>query len=66
MREHADGTRIRLIEMTDPYPAPVGTEGTITGYEPSIGYLNEAYHVNWDNGSRLKVLVDVDHWEVIE
>lgn len=49
------GTRVKLIQMEDPYPVPVGTLGTVVGVD-DIGSLL----VKWDNGSQLNVLFGVD------
>lgn len=54
------GSRIRLLQMdNDPYPIPVGTEGTITGvFEKQIS-------VDWADGRSL-MLIPEDRFEVIE
>ena len=54
------GTKIRLIKMADPYPVPPGTVGVIEGYDALGDYL-----VSWSNGSTLKLIPEVDDWEVL-
>jgi hypothetical protein len=49
------GTRIELILMDDPAAPPVGTKGTVTGVD-DIGDIL----VDWDNGSVLNVVPEVD------
>ncbi len=62
MREQfPPGTRIRLIEMKDPYaPVPPGTEG-------SVGHIDDQcqFHMNWDNGRTLALIPGVDRFSVI-
>jgi hypothetical protein len=58
------GDRIRIIELAshEPY-LPNGTEGVVTGYtEDAWGPQLE---VDWDNGSRLKLLIYADKFEMI-
>lgn len=54
------GTRVRLIQMDDPRPVPVGTLGTVLDVD-DIGSLI----VSWDNGQSLNVLYGVDGVEKI-
>jgi len=54
------GTRVKLIEMNDLYPVPAGTKGTV-GHVDDIGQI----HVNWDNGSSLALIKDLDEFEVL-
>lgn len=50
------GSRIELIYMDDPYTKlRPGTKGTVTNVDP-LGDLE----VDWDNGSRLKVILWID------
>jgi hypothetical protein len=59
--KHPRGTRIRLIEMNDPFaPVPPGTEGT-------LDFIDDAcqYHMKWDNGSTLALIPDEDRFSVI-
>lgn len=54
------GTRIRLVRMNDPYPLPYGITGTVLDQDP-----NGDYEVQWDNGSQLKLIPEIDEWEEI-
>lgn len=58
------GTRIRLIDMRDPYNTSVkaGDMGTVTSVRDYIGVIN----MRWDNGSVLGLIPDVDKFEVIK
>lgn len=58
------GTRIRLIDMKDPYNTSVkaGDTGTVTSVRDYIGVIN----MRWDNGSVLGLIPDVDKFEVIK
>jgi hypothetical protein len=60
-KQYPPGTRIRLIEMKDPYaPVPPGTEGVVTAVD-DIGTL----HMQWDNGRTLGVVFGEDSFMVI-
>ena len=52
---YSPGARIELVRMDDPAAPPVGTKGTVTGVD-DIGDIM----VDWDNGSSLNVVLDVD------
>lgn len=52
--------RIRLLKMDDSQAPPIGTQGTVSGVD-DIGSVM----VEWDTGSRLKVLLDQDEIELI-
>ena len=54
------GMRIRLIKMDDFQAPQTGTEGTIRGVD-DIGSIR----VEWDTGSCLSVLPDVDIIEIL-
>ena len=54
------GTRVKLVQMTDPYPVPPNTVGIIEGRDALGDYL-----VSWSNGSMLKLIPEADTWEVI-
>ena len=57
------GQHIKLISHTDPYASylKAGDTGTVS-------YIDDAktVHVQWDNGSSLGLIPDVDHWEEID
>lgn len=55
------GRRIRMNHMEDIQPVPDGTEGTITGID-GIGQIQ----VNWDNGSSLSVIDEIDDYEILD
>ena len=58
-REYPTGTRIRLVDMDDPYSRlRPGDQGTVVAVD-SIGTI----HVNWDCGSSLGVAYGEDHVE---
>ena len=55
-KTYPPGTRIKLIEMDDPYaPVPSGTRGTVT-------FVDDAgtVHMKWDNGRTLGIVPNVD------
>ncbi|MCG7329920.1 DUF4314 domain-containing protein [Streptococcus cristatus] len=54
-RLHPVGCRVKLLEMDDPFPPPIGTLGTVYGHDDLASVL-----VHWDNGSLLSVVYDVD------
>ena len=54
------GQRVKLISMEDHWAVPPGTEGTITGID-DIGNI----HVQWDTGSTLSLIPDVDAFEYL-
>lgn len=59
--QYPPGTRIRLIEMQDPYaPVPPGTEG-------EVDFIDDAaqIHMTWSNGRSLALIPGVDHFTVI-
>ncbi len=49
------GCRVKLLEMDDPFPTPIGTLGTVYGHDDLASVL-----VHWDNGSGLSVVYGVD------
>lgn len=54
-QEYPVGCRVELLKMEDIAAPPIGTKGTVTGID-SIGSIM----VNWDNGSRLNALYEID------
>lgn len=54
------GTRVRLISMSDLWPVTPGTVGIVEGTDALGDYL-----VSWSNGSSLKLIAEIDEWEVI-
>ena len=52
---YPNGTRVKLLEMKDPFAPPIGTLGTVIGVD-DIGSIL----VNWDNGQSLNVLYGID------
>lgn len=59
---YPSGTRIRLIEMNDPYhPVPSGTLGTVDHVDDGCNI-----HMKWDNGSGLALVPEVDRFEIVE
>lgn len=55
------GTKARLVMMSDPWPIPPGTVGLIEGRDALGDYL-----VSWSNGSTLKLIPEIDEWEVLD
>ena len=53
--EYPKGIRVELLRMGDPQAPPVKTKGTVYGVDSTGSLL-----VNWDNGSSLNVIFDVD------
>lgn len=58
--EYPKGTRVKLIQMDDPQAPPIGTLGTVIGID-DIGSIM----VQWDNGSRLHILENIDKCQKI-
>ena len=52
---YLNGTRVKLLEMEDPFSPPIGTLGTVIGVD-DIGSIL----VSWDNGQSLNVLYGID------
>ena len=52
---YPNGTRVKLLEMEDPFAPPIGTLGTGIGVD-DIGSIL----VSWDNGQSLNVLYGID------
>ena len=56
------GTRIKLIEMNDPWnPVEPGTEGTVQLVD-DIGQI----HMKWDNGRTLALVPGRDEFKIIK
>lgn len=49
------GCRVELLQMEDAAAPPIGTQGTVTGID-ATGLIM----VDWDNGSGLNVLYEID------
>ncbi len=61
-KEYPKGTRVRLIEMCDPYrDMPAGLEGVVQLVDDAGGI-----HVNWSNGSSLAALYGFDKIQRID
>ena len=59
--QYPPGTRIRLTEMNDPYSRLMpGSEGTLMHID-DVG----TFHVNWDNGSGLGLVIGEDRFTVL-
>ena len=60
-KQYPAGTRIKLIEMNDPWnPVEPGTEGTVQLVD-DIGQI----HMKWDNGRTLALVPGQDEFEII-
>ena len=58
--ELTKGDRIRLIEMGDESSLVYGDGGTVNAKSKVFG--DDQYSIDWDNGSNLQLLSDVDKW----
>ena len=58
--KYPTGTIVKLISMNDVQSPPVGTIGEVTLIE-DMGSVD----VNWQNGSTLALIPDVDSWETL-
>lgn len=59
---YPEGTRIKLINMDDPYaPVPAGTKGTVE-FVDDMGQIA----MRWDNGRTLALIPEVDEFEIIK
>lgn len=58
--KYSTGTIVKLISMDDVQSPPVGTIGEVTLID-DMGSV----HVNWQNGSTLALIPDVDSWETL-
>ena len=59
--KYPTGTIVKLISMDDVQSPPVGTIGEVTMID-DMGSV----HVNWQNGSTLALIPDVDSWEILK
>ena len=59
--KYPTGTVVKLISMNDVQSPPVGTIGEVTLID-DMGSI----HVNWQNGSTLALIPDVDSWEILK
>ena len=59
--KYPTGTIVKLISMNDTQAPPVGTIGEVTVID-DIGSI----HVNWQNGSTLALIPNVDSWEILK
>ena len=60
--KYPKGTKIKCIKLEDSFnPIPSGTVGIVE-------YVDDAnqIHMNWENGSSLALIPDLDEFEVIE
>lgn len=54
-KQYPVGSRVKLVRMEDKQAPPLGTKGTVLGVD-DIGSIR----VDWDNGSRLNVVMGED------
>ena len=54
-KKYPSGTRVRLLEMNDPYAPYLGAYGTVVAVED-----NGMIQVNWDDGCSLRVQPGMD------
>lgn len=59
--EYPVGSRVRLLEMNDIHAPAIGTLGTVRSVDDT-----GTVHVDWDNGSGLGVVYNVDKCERID
>jgi AbrB family looped-hinge helix DNA binding protein len=60
--KYPSGTLVECIEMrNESFPVPSGTHGVVS-FVDDIGTI----HVNWENGSSLALLEDVDRFKIIK
>ena len=54
-RQYPAGTRVELLQMSDPQAPPVGTIGTVLAVDDTASLV-----MAWSNGSGLNVIYGVD------
>lgn len=59
-RMYPEGVRVIVNHMDDAYGVPSGTCGTVSHVD-DIGNI----HVDWDNGSRLALIPEVDSFRIV-
>lgn len=59
-RRYLPGMKVRLVKMDDFKAPPIGTQGTVLGVD-DVGSVI----VEWDNGSRLNVVLGEDEIEIL-
>lgn len=57
---YPQGTKVRLLAMDDAQAPPVGTKGGVQGVDDA-GNIR----VNWENGSSLSLIPDVDEFMIL-
>ena len=53
--EYPPGTKVKLLEMSDKYAPPIGTIGEVVAVDDAGDLV-----MKWQNGSSLKIILDVD------
>lgn len=60
--KYVKGTKIKLLKMYDPFTPPPSETTGIVDFVDDIGQI----HINWNNGSTLALVPDLDEFEVLE
>lgn len=60
--KYIKGTKIKLIKMYDPFSPPPSNTIGIVEFVDDVGQI----HINWNNGSTLALVPDLDEFEVLE
>lgn len=60
--KYVKGTKIKLLKMYDPFSPPPSETTGIVDFVDDIGQI----HINWNNGSTLALVPNVDEFEVLE
>jgi hypothetical protein len=53
--------RVIILDMSDAQAVEPGTWGTVTSVTEEFGPLQ--YGVNWDDGSTLRLIPELDKWD---